>query len=29
MKYPAKRLYAAALAVCLFAGTQARADLIN
>jgi hypothetical protein len=29
MKSPARRLYAAAIALCLFAGGQARADLIN
>jgi hypothetical protein len=29
MKFPARRLYAAAIALCLFAGGQARADLIN
>jgi hypothetical protein len=29
MKLPAKRLYAAAIAVCLLAGSQARADFVS
>jgi hypothetical protein len=29
MRYPAKRLFAAAIALCLFAGAQARADFVG